>query len=138
MVLSCLETAPRDEGCLLFWAPRTWARAAAWQLVTNWHMPQSRLLASWMPGDWHLLTCRGSDTGILLRAWLSALLRSPALKPAAARPQSVQLCERHRSVHPPPPTKVTWTGEAGPHSSAILLQIQGAKVPVQVSLRGHA
>lgn len=41
MVLSYLETAPRDEGCLLFRAPRTWARAAAWQLVTNWHMLQS-------------------------------------------------------------------------------------------------
>lgn len=133
MVLSCLETAPRDEGCLLFRAPRTWARAAAWQLVTNWHMPQSRAAGQLDAGALASPYLQSSDIGILLRTWLSALLRSPALKPAAARPQSIQLYKRHRSVHPP--TKVTWTGEAGPHLSAILLQIQEAKVPVQVSLQ---
>lgn len=37
----------------------------------------------------------------------------------------------------PSPCKVTWTGEARPHLSAILLQIQEVKVLVQVSLQGH-
>lgn len=73
MGLSCLETAPRDEGCLLFQAPRTWARVAAWRLVNK--LTYASVQGCWPArcwGAWPPLTCGVSDTGILLRTWLSA------------------------------------------------------------------